>query len=408
VCAISCKRNNNAEGLFLPVYLKIEMPDFSDLQPLRLSEFADSIAYIQLETTDECLTSYDRIAMMYHVDSFLIIREIYSSLLQFNAVSGKFLHQIGKRGQGAGEYSMVQSLCVDKDDKKIIVQDGNSKLMIFDYEGNYHGNLQLDDTTNTWITTCFHSLGLSYIDRQYMIFNAAIMPASAACQPNELIVYDYINRHVPHTLPNRMEGTYGRSSMNGMRICEKQDDKLFFKSFYNDTLYIVHKEEGIKPYAIIDLGMRELPVSGLLSNTDPSRIARDVTNKILLNNAYINHNCIFLECHVINDTKLKDVDGFICRYDFATEKITYHPSIIINDIDGGPNFVGSLSFLSRKLLPVIPFDEVEESNKKFVFSTLDKSELKYPELKDKFNTMQKNKFWEDNPVIMILRNKNPI
>ncbi|MDR3308696.1 MAG: 6-bladed beta-propeller, partial [Tannerella sp.] len=38
-----------------PYYIKIDRPDVSSLKPLRLSEIADSITYVQLETIDDCL-----------------------------------------------------------------------------------------------------------------------------------------------------------------------------------------------------------------------------------------------------------------------------------------------------------------------------------------------------------------
>lgn len=37
---------------------------------------------------------------------------------------------------------------------------------------------------------------------------------------------------------------------------------------------------------------------------------------------------------------------------------------------------------------------------KIIFSSLDKSELKYPELKDKFELNQRNRNSDENPLLM--------
>ena len=86
-----------------------------------------------------------------------------------------------------------------------------------------------------------------------------------------------------------------------------------------------------------------------------------------------------------------------------TKVFTYH-SIIINDIDGGYNLPRLNYFIAGLGQAYYP-DNFEEKNWNLVFSTLDKSELKYPELKDKFEAMQKKRDPDDNPLLMIFRMK---
>ena len=61
--------------------------------------------------------------------------------------------------------------------------------------------------------------------------------------------------------------------------------------------------------------------------------------------------------------------------------------------------------LSRGMMPVSPPDVVEEERKKYTFSTVEKSELKYPELKEKFEHMQEKRTPDDNPLLMMLHMK---
>jgi hypothetical protein len=82
--------------------------------------------------------------------------------------------------------------------------------------------------------------------------------------------------------------------------------------------------------------------------------------------------------------------------------VTYHSERIINDIDGGYNIkISDLLHLHDIYRAVSPFD-MEESAKKVAFSALDKSELKYPELKDQFEHMQEQRDPDDNPLLMFL------
>ena len=86
-----------------------------------------------------------------------------------------------------------------------------------------------------------------------------------------------------------------------------------------------------------------------------------------------------------------------------TKDLTYH-SYILNDIDGGCN-IWQINYLSRGLGSTYHPDMVDDKNRESVFSTLEKSELKYPELKDKFEALQKKNAPEDNPLFMIFRMK---
>lgn len=78
---------------------------------------------------------------------------------------------------------------------------------------------------------------------------------------------------------------------------------------------------------------------------------------------------------------------------------------MVNDIDGGANIYNSglyASSFSSGIAAVRPSVEVPEANKHLLLSSLEKSELKYPELKDKYEEMQKKRDWDDNPLLMIL------
>ena len=397
-CIISCGNVDNKTKDDSLIHIKIEKPDVSHLEPLLLSEFIDSIEYIQLETTNDCLMPYHGLGRKVLIDCLLIFYDRYS-ILTFNAVSGKFLNKIGKKGQGPGEYVQIQDLCIDKDNNRIVLKDsGKQAILTYNYEGKYLGNISFENIEESIFTNCLYSVSLADIDDQYMVYiDNNHIPAEYACQSNEIIVYDYKNKNILHTESNKMGGTYNRFNrkITGIQNMAKYDNKLFYKSFYNDTLYIIQRERGINPFAIIDLGRYKLPTEFILSENSHS----EILGKIQINSIYIDNKNILFECYCVNDENLKDIMSFICKFETETKKLTYH-SNLMNDIDGGQN--SNLEGLSLGCWYVIPPDEIKNENKKYVCSLLNKSELKHPELKDKFERMQEARDPDDNPLIMIL------
>ncbi len=405
LCLFSChskKENESAQGndpeSAIPYFITIEKPDFSSLKPLRLSEFADSVSYVQLETTRDCLMPFYGSSNMYKVDDFLFLTGIFN-FHQFDATSGKFLRNIGKVGQGPGEYLQVNE-AVDKENKIIYVKSpGDPKLLKYDYNGKYLGNLRFTDTEEFSFSTCFYSLKLLNIDSQYMTFISEMMVSEHACHPYELLIYDYKNNKIRHASKNQMTGAYERSTSvrNGMRTVAQYDKQLFYKVFYNDTLYAANPEKGITPYAILNFGKRKYPVEAFL---EKHQGATETNGKILINAMHVNNKAILLECYMINSEKSNGSEWFICKYDKQKNALTYHSPHLLNDVDGGSN--PPLYKLSQKVTSVTPADEIEDEYKEAILSNLDKSELKYPELKKRFEQMHNSRTADDNPLLMIL------
>ena len=78
--------------------------------PIRLSEVADSIRYIPLETSDSCLVgSVDKMLRTAKGEYILVDKEKSRAIYVFDA-AGHFLNRIGKCGKGPAEYSMIEDV----------------------------------------------------------------------------------------------------------------------------------------------------------------------------------------------------------------------------------------------------------------------------------------------------------
>ena len=85
-----------AESREIPV-IKIEPPDESDLKPLLLSEFADSISYVKMDTDPSCFISKPFASQT--EEGYFFGQE----MLHFSK-EGKFICRVGQIGRGPGEY----------------------------------------------------------------------------------------------------------------------------------------------------------------------------------------------------------------------------------------------------------------------------------------------------------------
>ena len=111
ILLISCQKKEN--GLFtIPV-------NTHDLVDIPLSTIAERIDKIELETTDESLIS--RIKQVLCNDEYIVIVGSKNIFLFNN--QGDFISQIGRVGNGPGEFNYAGKVCVDWKNKKLYSTD---------------------------------------------------------------------------------------------------------------------------------------------------------------------------------------------------------------------------------------------------------------------------------------------
>jgi hypothetical protein len=395
---LSCShQGHKAEG-DAPYYIKLTIPYISALKPLLLSDVADSIEYVQLEATDDCLLPRQGGTRKHLAGDYLFIGG--DLIYKFDATTGKYLCTIGSRGQGPEEYASIQRLSILEDRQIIVIRDaGREYLTVFGFDGRYQGRIPLAFKGDSLLTKCSGLLRLIDFDDQYAAYYSFITPASNACQPNELILYDNKNEKIIAAVPNTLGGTYVDFAIKFPVLMSGslQDNALYYKSFYNDTLYVIGKDTGINPFAVINLGDKKVPDEVLLSKNWHALMK----GKLMISNIHVNRDCIVFECFT---GWAPDTEYFLCKYDKATGDVTYHSNYVINDLDGGGNLAGIYD-LANGIVPVYMHSDIKEIIKERYFSSADKSQLKYPDMKEAFEQMQQTRDEDDNPLLMILKLK---
>ena len=121
------------------VQLKEIFVDIDQSVTLPLSVITDEITAIELELTDESITSPQRINKVLFLDDNLIIVESNNILVY--SMNGKFIRSIGSRGQGPGEYNYIINAVMDKKNNLLFVLSSDSKILCYDLNGNNLKNI---------------------------------------------------------------------------------------------------------------------------------------------------------------------------------------------------------------------------------------------------------------------------
>lgn len=135
VSAIFCyacqyESNSFRDVLEIPVRSKM---DCNDVIPVK--EDVERIDYISLETNDSCLIS--------NVLSLQVTREyifVYNGktdqIFQFDR-TGKFIRQVGRHGNGPGEFDVVLNLCVDELKQEVYIFQYSAPPLVYSFTGEF-------------------------------------------------------------------------------------------------------------------------------------------------------------------------------------------------------------------------------------------------------------------------------
>ena len=102
---------------------------FLNKYSINITELADSVSFVKLEITDDCLIASIK-KIFFIEDRFFIHESKTSSILVFDK-SGKFLYRVGRLGNGPGEYNRISSFLCDEKNNRLMIYDVVSLKMIY-------------------------------------------------------------------------------------------------------------------------------------------------------------------------------------------------------------------------------------------------------------------------------------
>ncbi len=261
ILSINCKESNRTEINEQPVEISYPMVIELD-EGLRntdyefvLSDIADSMRFIKLETDDSIL--FGRIEKVevdgddIFVSSYIGQKESY--YFRFNS-NGEFKNRVGNIGRGPGEY-LGSYFSLDRQNNRIIVFRylNLNDFIAFSYDGEFLGKTEfLPVTYDGSLFSILH--GGRLVTLQGFAGRASQVPDDIST----FRLYDSIG-NITSSLPSRLieymktEGSgQGIVSTNGGAITP-WDTEAFLFSQFDDTVYSTH-EDSIIPAFILEKG----------------------------------------------------------------------------------------------------------------------------------------------------------
>jgi hypothetical protein len=214
-------------------------------QIMKISEIADTVEYIALETPEDITIT--RVWDIIPVDSFWIIHS-RDGVYKFTD-QGKYIKNIGRQGQGPGEYSLIYDIAVDPIKKEILLNTSGI-LLFYDLEGTFLRMMRKDGTL-------FRA----------SIVDSVLWISETAMNTDKYLAYsmDYQGK-VLTSIPNPCYAIESQDEGTGLHLSK------MYKPFYNrkDTIYLKGKEVNdtiyqlsgsiSEPYVAFNMGKYKLPV----------------------------------------------------------------------------------------------------------------------------------------------------
>jgi len=382
-------------------------------QRVYCSDFFSSIELIPLETEKECLLLDDFPPASILKDSLIFMRGDERTNIRLYAFdwSGKFLNQIGERGQGPGEYITLLDVFLNPDNLSIIVTDVY-KLLEYDFSGKFIRSFRKPNVDGVSLSRCFYvedNLFVGQINydgkrrNKYCLFNQH--GETVVCFPSH-VFFDRV-------------GTFAQTSDAALPPV-RVDDRLYLKDFVNDTIYLL-ANSNLQPAYVFRFGKYSFPIEYLESQQTPSV----PLNTFLLMGIGIvgTPTCFFYEIRVpdvFSRPKAKPLLNPYTDQYISTDPVVYgiynisqNTNIlldtdshlqkgIINDMNGGLSFFPKYYAGDNVVIDVWKAWEMKEMLTEEYFA---KQPIKDQAAHQQLREILKNLKDDDNPVIVIAKLK---
>jgi hypothetical protein len=382
-----------------------------------LSEFADSVLYIPLETMHGIELDY--ITRFSSRDSLLFINDGKTCILF--SCTGKILQKIGSKGRGPGEYNIAGQ--IDIMPSNILLIRNLYTLMIFSTQGEFLRSLDIfrapsgSGAFGSWITLNDSLLFVNVRnDSGEELYKAQVMN---------------INGRIVSRFPNHIffnPQRIGSLSQSGISSLDSYSGKIGFKEAFNDTLFYLGKDLILNPGYVFNMGKYKTSYMDLLNRTAFEReyaYTQDVfeTDRFFfltlrgLCNAFrratpivevvtgMGGQVIEREIWYYKGALLMVVDkttGKSFLNDISRSDESIFKSGFINDFDGGPRFLPRFRLDENRLVMPVEAHELIQYIQSDEFR---EALVLHPEKKKALEELANGLSESDNPVLMVVRMK---
>ena len=355
---------------------------------LTLKDLVESIEYIPLEATDECLITVGMYQLFDVSDNYIVVGCYQSEAVYLFKRNGHFIKKISEKGAGPDEYLSLSNVAIDETRKHIVIND-RYKMMLFSLSGKFLKAIKTPTNDDL--------LQLYYKDRFITGVPSGMMKDQDTCvfrlwDSN----FNLINSGVK-AIPVKPTLNTTRIAFTTFRypfVSYLYENKFHVReTSLNETLYVVNDMDKIIPKYVIDEGKYKATVEMRADADYWSRVSNN-GSILCITSIFETPSCLFMNYY-------KDRDCY-CYYDKQQQKIFY-----LNSKEGIPDTIEhGIDFWPKKqknnlLLRLYNAPELLELYEKQKGSSTTKGEKAVQKVKQVLRKLDV----EDNPVLIIAKIK---
>ncbi len=401
----SCNSERSGDSRKSDSIIKIDLLLKPKASLTKLSEFAENIEYIPLQTTKNSLLGEFALKIV-SVDNKIFIRNsgLSGEIMCFD-VSGKFLFKFQNLGRGPEEYSSLTDFDVSSQNKTLTVLSSVDRKILF------YG---ISETGTSFEKTFSlkepFPLTIGMVPETNFVF-IAVEPWINTTPALSLLINT--NGDTIHLKPN----CYGKrqdkpSAYFRSAIVYSIEKRLCFRESFSDTVFYVDtKEKSFKPRIIFD-------THGTLNTPEmighPERVGDHVTSifGIYETTRYVfyyyrekrSFNCRLFDKHTNIYYKLNTGISLV-----TIANIPRNEDMIKfkDDLYGGPDFTQDIRYLNTHCSGGKMFSLIDAITFKNYVAGEDfkKSKVSYPKKKNELKDLAESLKETDNPVLIVVTPK---
>lgn len=352
---------------------------------ISISEIADDITYIPLASE----SVLENILNVVYFDGDYFVKDNKSKFLRFDE-DGNLFNQIGRRGQGPGEYRFVSDFVIFPKTREIFITGGKrDKIMVYSPEGHFIRSFDLPRKS-------VRSIGTS--DKNILVF-------FLAGAEHDTINMQLINANgtVLKNYPNKYEFRRGRAMVgfSGECVMYGFNNQLHFKEIFSDTIFTMDGQNIVPKMILNSYDKRFTPEIRTKAieelSADPRNPSESLLKSVIQHKLFETANFLFYEYGYNKKSKM-------LIYNKTTGKTVEIDSQegIENDWDGGPNIQLKMAKDDNTVFSWVNAFELKQyvTSKEFKNST-----PKYPEKKKNLEQLANSLDENDNPVLILVKLK---
>ena len=419
---LGCRQSgvDNANGPEVIDFLQ----QIGNYQKAHLSEFVTELEYIPLETGDNCLIGSGVLKENIIVTKSHIFIAAQTYCYAFSR-NGKFITEIGRVGQGPGEYTAIAGISIDKKKQSLYMELLPSAILEYSWDGVFRRSIELPTNRLDGVFFVRDSLFLGHKpnysgneEYHYFLFDTSGQIIKTFDNHVKIersaISWTVMERSIK---PFRLSDCiYVKERSNDTLYCLNEQDELIPQFVFNLGKYAYTKErransdviEGLK--GVIELPFFPFPIFGasnyIFFSAFPNNVDIPLPKGRIRERKELPPGAVLVNPHYGPDNPVAFPLGIYDMVNKTTRLLDTDPVSremgLINDLDGGLSFWPFYCNSDNELVDIWQAYTMKEDLIEEYFA---KQTMKDQQAHQKLRELVKNLKEDDNPVIVVAKLK---